>query len=147
VARPTKLNPAVSERIVQALRAGNYAEAACRAAGIGPSTYYRWLELGQSEDSGPHRDFLEQVRRAEAEAEVHAVALLRRAMPEDWRAALAYLERRHPTRWRRRQSTELTGPDGGPIRTEQGEAPDLSLLTEAELKTLEEVLGRASQPD
>src|SRR4051812_18697193 len=130
MARPTKLTAAVRERIVQALRAGNYAEAACRAAGIAPSTYYRWLERGQQDESGLHRDFFEEVRRAEAEAEVHAVAVLRRAMPEDWRAALAYLERRHPGRWRRRQTTELTGPDGGPIRADAGRAPDLRKLSE-----------------
>jgi len=136
----------VHQRIVQALRAGNYADAACRAAGIAPSTFYRWLERGDDEDSGLFRDFAEEVERAMAEAEVHAVAVLRRAMPEDWRAALAYLERRHPERWRRQQTTELTGPAGGPIRAQAAPAPDLTKLTAEELALLEGMIERASEP-
>src|SRR5262245_23417826 len=106
MARPTKLTPELREQIVQALRAGNYAEAACQAAGISASTYYRWMARGEQEP-GVYREFRVAVLQAEAVAEVHAVAIVRRAMGEDWRAALAYLERRHPNRWRRRQTTEL----------------------------------------
>src|SRR3954452_12107974 len=106
MARPTKLTADVHSRIMQAIRAGNYAEAACRAAGIAPSTFYRWLERGEREQEGIYREFHDELRRAEAEAEVHAVAVLRRAMPDDWRAALAYLERRHPARWRRTETRE-----------------------------------------
>ena len=35
-------------------------------------------------------------------AEVRAVAIIQKKMPDDWRAALAYLERKHPKRWGRR---------------------------------------------
>jgi hypothetical protein len=38
MARPSKLTPEVEERILKALRAGNYATAAARYAGIHPST-------------------------------------------------------------------------------------------------------------
>ena len=147
MARPTKLTEPVRERVVTAIRAGNYAESAARAAGIAPSTYYRWIERGEREREGIHRDFLEAVRLAEAEAEVHAVALIRRAMAEDWRAALAYLERRYPGRWRRHTSTELTGPDGGPIRTHEVKQLDLSRLSDEELTQLERLHARASDND
>jgi transposase len=146
MARPTKLTPELQERIVKAVRAGNYAEAAARANGIAPSTYYRWLQRGALNDAGAYRDFSEAVRQAEAEAEVHAVAILRRAMGEDWRAALAYLERRYPGRWRRHTSTELTGKDGGPLRTESTPAIDLKKLTDQELRLLEEMSERATSP-
>ena len=95
MARPTKLTPDRKDRIVKAMGAGNYLEAAARSAGVHPSTVYRWLERAEQEAEGLYRDFAEDVRRAEAEAEVHAVAIVRRAMSGDWRAALAYLERRH----------------------------------------------------
>ncbi|HEY4897587.1 MAG TPA: transposase [Solirubrobacteraceae bacterium] len=144
MARPTKLTPELQERIIKAVRAGNYAEAAARASGIAPSTYYRWLQRGTVEEHGAYRDFSEAVRQAEAEAEVHAVAILRRAMGEDWRAALAYLERRYPGRWRRHTSTELTGRDGGPIQTEVATAIDLRNLTDEELRLLEEMSERAA---
>ncbi len=101
MARPSKLTPEMQDRILRAVRAGNYADAAARECGIAPSTYYRWLARGAAEKHGVHRDFADAIRQSEAEAEVHAVAILRRAMNEDWRAAMAYLERRHPSRWRR----------------------------------------------
>ena len=142
MARPTKLTPELRERIVQAQKAGNYAEAACRAAGISSSTFYRWMERGEREERGIYRDFFEAIRRAEAEAEVHAVAVLRRAMAEDWRAALAYLERRHPDRWRKQQATELTGKGGGPIRSDHV-MPDLSRLSDEELALVQELYARA----
>jgi len=83
MARPTKLTPEVRERISKAIRAGNYFEAAARAAGISPSTFYRWLERGQQESEGIYCQFREQIKRAEADSEVHAVALIRKAMPGD----------------------------------------------------------------
>ncbi len=146
MARPTKLTPETQERILKAVRAGNYAEAAARSAGIAPSTLYRWLERGSQETEGTHREFHDAVRRAEAEAEVHAVAVVRRAMSEDWRAAMAYLERRHPSRWRRHTSTELTGKNGGPIRAEHAPTVDLTRLTDKELRLLEELNHRAAPP-
>jgi predicted transcriptional regulator len=109
MARPTKLTPEVAERIVNAIRAGNYAEQAARAAGISPATYYRWLKRGEREAGGIYHDFYEAVRSAEAEAEVYAVAIIRKAMGDDWRAAAHYLERRHPQRWRRHETREHTG--------------------------------------
>ena len=144
--RPTKLTPDVQERIVQALRAGNYADAAVRSAGIATSTFYRWLERGEDETTGIYREFRDAVRLAEAEAEVHAVAVIRRAMPDDWRAAMTYLERRHPDRWRRRQTTEVTGVDGGPAGTGAPQI-DLTTLSEEDLKALEEIYARAGKSE
>jgi transposase-like protein len=109
VARPTKLTPEVKQRIVQAIRAGNYAEPSARSAGVSPATFYRWMKRGERESSGIYHDFHEEVRQAEAEAEVHAVAVIRKAMKDDWRAAGHYLERRHPDRWRRTQTLEHEG--------------------------------------
>jgi hypothetical protein len=146
VARPTKLTPTVRDRIVQAVKAGNYMEAAARAAGISASTLYRWLERGENETAGIYHDFCDAVRRAEAEAEVHAVATVRRAMSEDWRAAVAYLERRHPTRWRRHTTTEHVGADGGPIRTHETKI-DPSQLSDAEIESLLELYERTAKPD
>ena len=147
MARPSKLSESVQGRIVQAIRAGNYGEQACRAAGISPSTYYRWLERGAEQTNGSYRDFHDAVRQAEAEAEVHAVAIVRRAMADDWRAAITYLERRYPARWRRQQTTELVGGDGGPIRTETSKAIDLKELNDEELRFLASLYERAAKPD
>ena len=147
MARPTKLTPAIQDRLVVAIRAGNYAGVACASAGIAPSTYYRWRERGEHEPDGPYGQFLAALQIAEAEAEVHAVAVIRRSMQSDWRAAMAYLERRHPGRWRRQTSTELTGKDGGPIESRQVTRLDLSGLTDEQLQLLQQINGDAHDSD
>jgi hypothetical protein len=116
MARPTKLTPEVMDRIVRAVRAGNYPEAAARAAGISPATYYRWMKEGEKASRGIKHDFYEAVRQAEAEAEVEIVARIMKAIPDDWRAGMKFLERRHSGRWGRRQAHEHTGPGGTPLR-------------------------------
>lgn len=141
--RPTKLNEQKQRRFVRLLEAGNYREIVCRACGIGTSTFYRWLERGEVEESGIYHDFRIAVERAEAEAEVEAVAILRSAMIDgDWRATLGFLERRYPARWRRQQTTELTGADGAPIAVER--TVDLSKLSEEDLAVLEEMRRRVA---
>jgi transposase len=145
VARPTKLDPERQKRILDAIRAGSYAEPACRAAGIAESTFYRWLQRGEAEGRGVYADFAQAVRRAEAEAEVNAVEFVEAQMHKDWRAAIAFLERRHPSRWRRQTSAEISGPGGGPIETRAKSTVDLSLLTDDELQLMETIHARVSR--
>ena len=92
----------VQEKIVTAIRAGNYAQVAAVYAGIGERTFFRWMELGEEAKAGRYRQFWQAVKAAEGEAEVRAVAIIQRKMPDDWRAAMSYLERKHPKRWGRR---------------------------------------------
>jgi hypothetical protein len=100
--RPSNLTPEVQEKIVTAIRAGNYAQVAAVYAGITERTYYRWMELGEQARGGRYLQFFQAVKAAEGEAEVRAVAIIQKKMPDDWRAAMAYLERKHPKRWGRR---------------------------------------------
>jgi hypothetical protein len=109
--RPTSLTPDIEKKVVAALQAGNYFNIACRHAGIDPATGHKWLAWADGRDYGtkgkcpkdnePFRKFRDAVVRATADAEVHAVAMLRKAMPEDWRAAAEYLRRRNVDRWGR----------------------------------------------
>lgn len=100
--RPTKLTPEVQERILSAIRAGNYSRVAAEYAGISERTFYGWLRRGQQAKTGVHRDFWCAVQQAEREAEVRAVAMIQKNMDSNWRAALAFLERKHPSRWGRK---------------------------------------------
>jgi transposase len=125
VARPTKLTPEVRDRVVAALRAGNYRGPSARASGISEATFHRWMKRGDKAKSGIYRDFHEEVLRAEAEAEVHAVAVIRKKMPDEWRAAAHYLERRFPDRWRRRESIEHEGTQRLVVKTEDLSDPEL----------------------
>jgi hypothetical protein len=139
MARPTKLTKGLAEKICRAIRAGNYPAVAARAAGVAESTFYRWMEQGRSAASGIYRDFYEEVKGAEAEAEVRAVAVIAKAMSGEWRAAVGLLERRFGERWRRRERMESA--------MEERPVFDLKELPEKELKSLERLIARISKPD
>lgn len=100
--RPSKLTPEVQEKICNAIRAGNYYEAACAYAGIDYSTFRRWMVQGEKAKSGKYREFYEAVKKAEYEAEIRLVAMWQKHMPDNWQAIATFLERRYPERWARR---------------------------------------------
>jgi transposase len=104
--RPTKLTAAVSDRICQAIRAGNYIETAAVAAGIDKATVHRWLKDGNRGKSPALKEFCASVEKALAEAEVGAVATITMAGKTQWQALAWRLERQHQTRWGRKDRIE-----------------------------------------
>lgn len=134
MSRPLKLTQEVHDKIVKAITAGAYAVTAAKSAGVGESTYYRWIELGSKPDSKPvYREFWEAIKEAEANAEISNVALIRTAAQAGtWQAAAWYLERKHADRWGRtsKLQAELSGPGGDPIRIDDTRAAVLALLDE-----------------
>ena len=107
--RRSKLTAEVQEKIVRVIRAGNYAYIAAEYAGIGQSTFYRWMEQGEAQTAGPYREFREAVKAAEREAEIRAVATVQQHMGKNWQAAMTYLERKFPQRWGRRLDVTTEG--------------------------------------
>jgi hypothetical protein len=138
MARPTKLTKEVTEKICLAIRAGNYAKVAAAMAGVAETTYYRWLEMADEPKSKKEfKEFRESVERAEAEAEVVAIARIRQAADNgDWKAAGWYLERKHGERWGRNDKLrqEITGANGEPIALtlEEAKKAVLAFLDEGE---------------
>jgi transposase len=113
MARPSKLTPEITKRLTEAIRAGNYYEAACGYAGIHYSTFRKWMQKGEVAKSGKFREFFEAITRAEYEAEVRMVAQWQKHMPEDYRAIRDFLERRYSDRWgRKRLDIEHSGEIG-----------------------------------
>lgn len=106
--RPTKLTPAVQNKIVTAISAGNYYEAACQYAGIDYATFRRWIEKGEDGKNKMYSDFCEAVKQAEAQAEVRIVAQWQSQIPQNWQAARDFLARRYPKRWMPREAVEST---------------------------------------
>jgi hypothetical protein len=92
--------------LLTAVRAGNRLPAAATFAGVSPKTLTEWLRRGRGEDvrgaTQEYVELVEAVEQAQAEAEVAAVAAIRRAMSRDWRAAAWFLENTSPE-WRRRK--------------------------------------------
>jgi hypothetical protein len=100
------------------LRGGCYAVTACARAGIPESDYYDWLQKGRA-GKQPYLEFLESVKKAEAEAEAAAIGTVLRVGldPENpnWQAAMTYLERRYPDRWGRRNRVDTGNADAKPF--------------------------------
>jgi hypothetical protein len=86
--RESKLTPEMTQKLCSALRAGNTRRAACLYAGISADSFANYLR-----DSS---DFSEAVTRAEGEAEVGYIAVIKKcALAGDWRAA-AWWASHHP---------------------------------------------------
>ena len=113
MARPSKLTPGVHEIIVQALASGCYRETAATHAGIAVSTFYNWLERGEADiehgKQTPYMELVEAINKAEAEAELDALEMIRKAAPKNWNAAAWMLERKNPAKWGRRTALEHSG--------------------------------------
>jgi transposase len=130
--RISRLTPELQAEIVRRVAAGNYPAVAAVSAGISASTFYAWMARGKKERSGPFRDFLRAVRKAESDAEVQNIAIIRQVMKggavterktitrkdgstetvekfarADWAAAMTHAERRWPDRWGKKESEEL----------------------------------------
>lgn len=99
----TALTDEITDRLVLMLRAGNYIDVACRAAGIAKATYHKWMALGRSQAPRhtAHRLFRERVQRASSEGETVNVAVIASAARSNWQAAAWLLERQAPERWGR----------------------------------------------
>ena len=91
-----KLDPTLTQRLVDLIRAGNYLEVAATAAGIHRSTLHRWMRHGRAQKRGRYRKFLSAVEKAQAESESRDVAIIAKAASDDWKAAAWRLERKQP---------------------------------------------------
>jgi|DEB0MinimDraft_4_1074332.scaffolds.fasta_scaffold01490_6 transposase len=112
--RKSLLTPERQERIVNAIKAGNYSFVAAQLGGIGERTFYSWMERGEKGEE-PYAQFMQAVKEAETHAEARNIALVQRHAQSSWQAAAWYLERKAPDRWGRRERIEHTGASGGPI--------------------------------
>ena len=130
--RKLKLTPELQTRVVNAIKAGNYAFIAAEMAGISKTTYYRWLETAEKPNAeAKYRDFRDAVKEAEAQAEVASVALIRQAAQNGtWQAAAWYLERKHADRWGRNDKVrqEVSGPEGKPIEVTDAKTAFLAMI-------------------
>jgi transposase len=133
----TTILPEVKDRILEALRSGNYAADACGYAGVSTSAFFDWVQRGQIEtarrEAGEdpiesetiYAEFSDAVRTAKAQARVRNVALIQRAAQDTWQAAAWFLERTSPQEWGRFNRTEISGPNGGAVQVESASPVEL----------------------
>ncbi len=110
----TKWTPQLQQKLVNLIKAGNYAEVAARACGIHKDTFYKWLlRGGQGEE--PFKSLSDAVEIAAAEAEALDVFNMAKHSNKHWQAAAWRLERKNPKKWGRKDALELTGDEDKPI--------------------------------
>ncbi len=137
MARQSKLTPETQKKIVDSIAEGNYLETAAAIGGVTYTTLNNWMKKGEQASSGAYVEFLEAVKKAEAEAEALRVSRINRAgRAGNWQADAWYLERRYPDRWGKRVQ-EVTGKDGGPLEYVQR----VQELTDSELERI--ILSRS----
>ena len=127
--RKTKLTTEVIGNIANWLKLGYYQEDAAVMAGIGESTFYKWMKEARALEEGEKDpvddsdelliELIEAVKKARAESEGAHIRNIRRASDNGiWQASAWFLERSHPKKWGRRSALELSGEDGKPIEFE-----------------------------
>lgn len=145
--RPIKLTPDIQQKIVEAIKMGNYIETAAAFAGISKNTLYEWLKRGAREkeriagtnrkpkaSEAPFVRFSDVVEKAMADAEVRDVLIIANAAKENWQAAAWRLERKYPDRWGRADR----------FRQDQNNNAALNALAAA-IKESAEILAKGGQ--
>jgi len=96
MARPAKLTPELTQEITAYIRDGNSPTVSATLVGISPSTYFNWMSKGSNHEPR-FMEFLESIKRANAQSIVNQVAHIARAADSgNWRAAAWLLERKAP---------------------------------------------------
>lgn len=90
MARPSKLTPEIQVKICDAIRHGATYWAAAESSGIAYSTLNQWM----TKPGKKYEEFLEAIKRANADAQLDLLAKIQAATRTDWRAASWILERR-----------------------------------------------------
>lgn len=135
------MDAAKADAILEAMREGKSLRKAAKAHAVTPSVFLRWVE----EDPDLEEQYVrararmldvqaeelevigEQAARAKSATKVAGLRL----QSDNRKWLLAKLA---PKKYGERQTTELTGPDGGPIQTET--TLDISNLPDEQLRAL-----------
>jgi hypothetical protein len=102
--RPTKLTPALTERICEKIRLGVPADAAAVSLGVARTTFMTWLRDARGEGASPrHQEFLLAFDQAQAEFHEKMVGIA----VSDPKNAVPILERRFRRDWARQDRHQV----------------------------------------
>ena len=104
------LDPKLQETLIEYIRNGNHIRVACRAVGIHPGTYAKWVKWAEYKDRLNPKppppeliEFIDRIREAEALCEAEMVKHIRSDAMDDGELGLKFLSRRYPERWGERK--------------------------------------------
>lgn len=96
MARKTKINENVIQKICTAIKLGCTVQLAAGYAGINVRTLYYWIQRGKEDRKGQYFNFFTRYKEAEAIGAVNNLACINSAAKDgDWRAAAWILQTRH----------------------------------------------------
>lgn len=129
--RPPLAPAETLETFYTAIRAGNRLQAAARYAGLSVGSVEAWMARGQGRAKRPptprYVEFSERVERARAEAEVFAVAQVRRGMVDSPSAAIWFLRNTSPE-WRQ-DAMPVAPPPPVNVNAQVNVAPGVVVLS------------------
>lgn len=102
MARPPKLTDQLTDEIARLIRGSVTVTGAAQTLGISRSTFYAWMERGESAAAAdaPYRRFRQAVETARAEGEAILVQRIQNAAAKgSWQAAAYLLEKRYDHEW------------------------------------------------
>lgn len=134
-----KLTKELIQEISTVINDGGSNEDAAIIAGINRTTFYEWLAIADDKPNSIYADFSDAVKTAKVKRKLRRTARIEAAAKEgNWQADAWYLERVYPEEFAKRDRTEHTGANGGPIVTE-----DLSGLTPEQRKArIDELIAK-----
>ena len=104
---PRLLDEKLRERIIYAIKVGMYIDRSFTLVGIHPNLYDKWAGLA-AEGREPYNSFWVSLQKAEAEAELECVELMRKG-GNSFVPHATLLERRFRDRWGRSDRVEMSG--------------------------------------
>jgi len=148
--RRSKYDADVHRTIVKYITDGAFDWVASEAAGIGKSTFYRWLESGEKYPKSRYREFWEDVCKARADARMSAEIKVKRDNPFNWLRYGPGRDRPGAPGWTEQQ--QITGPDSGPVEIKDVSSAESEVASRidslaARLGTLEGISGAGEESD
>lgn len=143
MARPSKLDDLVAQRIVAAVKSGLPRTHAARLARISPATLFDWLARGRRGEPG-YAELLERVAEAEAHDVAELVGFMREHAKVSHAACAWLLERRFPKAFALRRPAADTAT---PADAERFARMTDSELREARLRLSESIEAEMSSEE
>lgn len=151
-----KLTDELINELCKFKKAGLTNKSVCYAANISERSFYEYLNRGEADAQAGKKSifsrFFQSYKKAEAMHKLKRLSQIEKAADGgNWQAAAWELERCYPDEYGKRIAAELSGKDGGSIKTETElsgnikAAVDLSKLSDEELERFEQIFDKIAK--
>jgi transposase len=110
-----KLTKEIAEVIYIYLENGSTYEIAAQAVGVHRNTLYNWICRGEKEEP-EYQDFVQNITKARAKAEIKYLNIVEKAMEKDWTAARWKLAHMNPDAWGDKSEQKIEHSQKEPLK-------------------------------